>query len=34
VHLVLAHPQVDPHRAQDLRLVVDYQDCGHATTVS
>ena len=29
VHLVLAHPQVDAQRAQDLRLVVDDQHPGH-----
>src|SRR5687767_5766511 len=27
--LVAAHRQVDPQRAQDLRLVVDHQDRGH-----
>ena len=26
VHVVVAHPQVDPQRAEDLRLVVDDQD--------
>src|SRR6059058_4729628 len=29
VYLVVAHPQVDPQRPQDLRLVVDDQDPRH-----
>src|SRR5262249_52199301 len=33
VHLVAAHPQVDPQRAQDLRLVVDYQNAGHVASL-
>ena len=32
VHLVVAGPQVDPQRAQDLRLVVDDEHPGHAAS--
>ncbi len=34
VHLVLPHPQVDPQRAEYLRLVVDHQHGRHGTSLS
>ena len=34
MHLVLSHPQVDPQRPQDLRLVVHDQDPGHSASRS
>src|SRR5229473_2856763 len=29
IHVVLAHPEVDPERTEDLGLVVDDEDSGH-----
>jgi hypothetical protein len=34
VHVVLADPQVDPQRADYLRLVVNHQNARHGTTLS
>jgi hypothetical protein len=33
VHVIFAHPQVDPERPDYLRLIVDDQDRCHGTSV-